>query len=247
LQTASPPGLEVLSGRPHASLFEDGGERMLGKVQKMTEPPRDELRIALAESILDRDAKAKATELAREAVERSNELVADAERHEDAVKIALTSAREGREARLREAVESGSVIEKPPPSSQARFALDDAAAELEIARKVLATSTASLAFAVDAQQWAQRKVEAAAAPVLAGEIDRLIVEAVSLQAALDDKHATLLWLRGVLPPVEEYQRIGRALPPPPPPGVKARDYRPPAEWVAAREALLVDADALLPS
>jgi hypothetical protein len=218
----------------------------MGKVEKIA-TQRDSARIALGECILDRDAKAKATELAREAVERSNELVADAERHEEAVKIALSSARDGREARLREAVESGSVIEKPPPSSQARFALDDAAAELEIARRVLATSTASLAFAVDAQQWAQRKVEATAAPVLAGEIDRLIVEAVSLQAALDAKHATLLWLRAVLPPVEQHLRLNFALPPPTPPGVRARDYPPPPEWIAAREALLQDADAPLPS
>jgi hypothetical protein len=217
----------------------------MGKVEKIA-TQHDGARVALAECILDRDAKAKATELAREAVERSNELVADAERHEEAVKSALSCARDGREARLREAIESGSVIEKPLPSSQARFALDDAAAELEIARKVLATSTASLGFALDAQQWAQRKVEAAAAPVLAGEIDRLIAEAVSLQAALDDKHATLLWLRGVLPPVEQHLRLNFALPPPTPPGVKPRDYRPPAEWVAARGALLQDADAPLP-
>jgi hypothetical protein len=220
---------------------------MLGKVQKMTEPPHDPLRVALAECILDRDAKAKATELAREAVERSNELVADAERHEEAVKIALSSARDGREARLREAVESGSVIEKPPPSSPARFALDDAAAELEIARRVLATSTASLAFAIDAQPWAQRKVEACVTPILVGEIDRLIAEAVSHQAALDAKHATLLWLRHVLPPVEQHMRLNFALPPPTPPGVRARDYPPPSEWVAARQQLLKNADAPLPS
>jgi hypothetical protein len=90
---------------------------MLGKVLKMAEPPRDELRIALAEVILDRDAKARATELASEAVERSNELVAEAERHAEAVRIALSSARDGREASLRQAVECGGVIEKPPPSS----------------------------------------------------------------------------------------------------------------------------------
>jgi hypothetical protein len=134
---------------------------MLGKVLKMAEPPRDELRIALAEVILDRDAKARATELASEAVERSNELVAEAERHAEAVRIALSNARDGREASLRQAVEGGGVIEKPPPSSQARFALDDAAAELEIARKVLASSTASFEFAHDAQRWAQRRLKLA--------------------------------------------------------------------------------------
>jgi hypothetical protein len=221
---------------------------MLGKVQKMTEPPRDELRVALAEVIVDRDAKAKATELAREAVERSNELVADAERHEEAVKIALSSARDGREARLREAIESGSVIEKPPSSSQARFALDDAAAELEIARKVLATSTASLGFALDAQRWAERKAETCVAPILTAEVDRLLVDVARLSDELHGKREVLLWLRSqLLPGGDERMRINAVLPPPAAPGVRETDYRTPAEWIAAREALLHDANAPLPS
>jgi hypothetical protein len=218
----------------------------MGKVEKIA-TQRDSARIALGECILDRDAKAKATELAREAVERSNELVADAERHEEAVKIALTNARDGREARLRQAIEGGAAIEKVPSTREQRFAELDAADELAAAKSVLTNCAASLTFAANDLQWAHRKVEAAAAPVLAGEIDRLIAEAESLQAALDGKHATLLWLRHVLPPVEQHQRINFALPPPTPPGVKARDYRAPADWVAAREQLLVDASAPLPS
>jgi hypothetical protein len=217
----------------------------MGKVEKIA-TQRDGARVALAECILDRDAKAKATELAREAVERSNELVAEAERHAEAVKIALSNARDGREARLRQAIEGGTAIEKVPSTREQRFAELDAADELAAAKSVLTNCMASLTFAANDLQWAQRKVEAAAAPVLAGEIDRLIAEAVSHQAALDAKHATLLWLRGVLPPDEQHLRLNFALPPPTPPGVKPRDYRPPAEWVAAREALLQDADAPLP-
>jgi hypothetical protein len=219
--------------------------RMLGKGQKVEQ--RDSARASLSECILDRDAKAKATKLAREAVERADELVAEAERHAEAVKSALSSARDGREARLREAIEGGGVIEKPAPSSQARFALDDASDELEIARKVLATSTASLAFAVDAQQWAQRKVEAAVTPILAAEVGRLLDEATKLRDQLDGKYATLIWLRNLLPPGGDVrQRIAFALPPPPPPGVLGPDYQPPGAWIAAREALTRDAGAELP-
>jgi hypothetical protein len=218
----------------------------MGKVEKIA-TQRDSARDALAECILDRDAKAKAATLAREAVERSNALVSDAERHAEAVKIALSNARDGREARLRQAIEGGTAIEKVPSTREQRFAELDAADELAAAKSVLTNCVASLTFAANDLQWAQRKVEAAVAPILAGEIDRLIAEAESHQAALDAKHATLLWLRAVLPPVEQHLRLNFALPPPPPPGVTARDYRPPAEWVAAREALLVDADALLPS
>jgi hypothetical protein len=158
------------------------------------------------------------------------------------------SARDGREARLREAIESGSVIEKPPSSSQARFALDDAAAELEIARKVLATSTASLGFVLDAQRWAERKVEACVAPILAAEVDRVLVETTRLSDELHGKHEVLIWLRSQLPPGgDERMRINSILPPPAPPGVRETDYRTPEDWVAAREALSKNADAPFPA
>jgi hypothetical protein len=220
----------------------------MGKQQPI-EVQRDSARVALGECIFDRDAKAKATALAREAVERSKELVADAEQHAEAVKIALSSARDGREARLREAIEGGAVIENPASTSQARFALDDAEDELEIARKVMATSAASLGFAIDALQWAQRKVEAAVTPVLTAEIGRLLDEATKLREQFDAKCATLIWLRNtcLAPGGEQRQRINSILPPPPGPGVVGPDYRPPVEWVAAREALLQRADAPLPT
>jgi hypothetical protein len=105
----------------------------------------------------------------------------------------------------------------------------------------------ALADAEEDARRARARVEAAAAVVLAGEVDRLIAEAEAHQATLDAKHATLIWLRTVLPSGEQQQRINWALPPPPPPGVKPRDYRSPEEWIEAREALLTDADAPLPS
>jgi hypothetical protein len=131
---------------------------------------------------------------------RSNDLVADAESHAEAVRSALASARDGREARLRQAVEGGDVIERPPSTSQARFALDDAEAELEIARKVLATTAASLGFAIDAQAWAQRKVEAAGTPILTAEIDRVVIETTRLSDEIHRKHEVLIWLRSLLLP-----------------------------------------------
>jgi hypothetical protein len=82
------------------------------------------------------------------------------------------------------------------------------------------------------------------APILMAEIDRLVAEATRLSDELHGKH--LIWLRSQLPPgADERIRINRVLPPPP--GVRERDYRTPEDWVAAREALLLDAGAPLPS
>jgi hypothetical protein len=218
----------------------------MGKMEKVA-PQGDELRIALAECILDRDAKAKATALAREALERSNELVVEAERHADVVRIALASA-QGREPSLRQAVEGGGVIEKPASTREQRFAEIDAADEIELARKVLTNCTASLAFAVDAQQWAQRKVDACVTPILAAEVDRVIVETARLNDELHKKHEVLIWLRSQLPAGDDQRkRIGFLLPPPAAPGVREMEYRTPSAWVAAREALMVDAGAPLPA
>jgi hypothetical protein len=221
--------------------------RILSKVQKIVEAVRNPHRASLAEAIEERKEMSLALERAKAAVERANGLVGDAERHSEAVKIALASARDGREARLREAVQGGDVIEAAVSRREARFAEIDAADELEAARKVLVDCMAALADADEDVRRAKDRVESAVAPILAAEIERVIAEAESLQAALDAKRSTLIWLRGVLPPGEMHQRITRALPPPAPPGVRPPDYRPSTEWIAAREALLQDADAPLPT
>jgi hypothetical protein len=222
----------------------------MGKQQPI-EVPRDSARVALGECILDRDAKAKATALAREAVERSNALVSDAEEHAaEAVSIALFDARDGREARLREAVEGGSVIEKPASTREARFAKLDAADELAAAKSVLTNCMSSLTFAANAQEWAQRKVEAAVAPVLGSAADRLIAEADTMRKQLDSRYALLAWIERLLPPGDSVrQRVGHALPPGPPPGVGGVHYRSlpaPPEWLAALDRLMADANAELP-
>jgi hypothetical protein len=157
-------------------------------------------------------------------------------------------APDSREARLREAIESGSVIEKPASTREQRFAELDAADELAAAKSVLTNCMASLAFAVDAEQWAQRKVEAAVTPILTAEVDRLLDETTRLNDELHRKHEVLIWMRNLLlPGNDQRKRIGYALPPPAPPGVRETDYRTPEDWVAAREALLVDAGAELPT
>jgi hypothetical protein len=118
--------------------------------------------------------------------------------------------------------------------------------ELEAARKVLTSCMAALADAQEDANHAQQRVEAAVAPILAAEVDRLIGEAEAARASLDEKFGLLLWLRSVVPPGPAVQRITWALPAPPPPGARPHDYPTPTAWVAAREALLVDAGAALP-
>jgi hypothetical protein len=94
-----------------------------------------------------RDAELRAVDQAKAACGRADGLVEDAERHADAVAIALASARDGREARLREAIQGGDVIEAATSRREARFAEIDAADELEAARKVLTSCMAALADA----------------------------------------------------------------------------------------------------
>lgn len=208
-------------------------------------PPAPVPRAILAEAIAAWHDADRIAGVARASVERAETLVAEAEAHAKAVTIALASARNGHAARLRAAAEGG-VIEAPASTREARFAELDAAEELEAARSVLAECNASAADADDDARRAQRRVEAAVAPILAGEIDRLIAEAEGLRAQLDGKYSVLTWLRSfALPGSEESQKIGFAVPPPPP-GVRAPDCQPPAEWVAARSTLLVDPTAALP-
>jgi hypothetical protein len=106
---------------------------------------------------------------------------------------------------------------------------------------------ASVADAKDGLQYAQLGVERAVAPVFVGALDGLLAEAATLREQLDGKYAVMLWLRDLLPPGDERQKIARALPRPPPPGVLGPDYRPPSAWVEARQALLTDPNAPLPT
>jgi hypothetical protein len=118
---------------------------------------------------------------------------------------------------------------------------------LEAAQAALAACRASLSDAETDARHAGSRVEGATVPILAASVDRLLIEAQNLRERLDEKHAVLIWIRNLLPPGGDAgQRIAFALPPPPPPGVPAPAYPPPAEWIAAREALTRDANAALP-
>jgi hypothetical protein len=219
----------------------------MGKAEKI-ETQREDARSALAACILDRNAKAKATELAREALGRAAAQVEEAARQADAVRIALATARDGRAARLREAVEGGAVIEKAVSIREQRFAELDAADEEAAARRVLASCKESAEAAAEAENWAQRKVEAAVTPILTAEIDRVVIETTRLSDEIHRKHEVLIWLRSLLlPGGDERLRINALLPPPPPPGARSPEYRTPSDWVAAREALSKNADAPFPA
>jgi DNA repair exonuclease SbcCD ATPase subunit len=219
----------------------------VSKVGKI-EVQNSQVRALLAEAISERDAMTRAVDQAKAASERANGLVEDAERHAEAVKIALASARDGREKRLRQAVEGGDVIEAAVSRREARFAEIDAADELEAARKVLTSCMAALADAQADAGRAQQRVESAAADVLGGQVERLVSEAASLREQLHSKFEELLWIRTQLRfGGEAYRAATAALPPEPPPGVTPRVFRAPPAWVSAQEALLVSAEASLPT
>jgi hypothetical protein len=218
----------------------------MGKTQP-AKPSRDPARATLSRAIIDRDMKARDFEAAKAAVERANTLVDVAETRHGLAKAGLAAWRVNQVERLHAAAATG---EAPPQESarEARAAAQDAADEIESAKSVLVDCTASLADAKDSLEWARQNVETAVGPVLTSEIDRLVAEVARLREELHGKFGVLIWLRSQLAPGgEQRQKVNSILPPPPPPGIVGLDYRPPAEWIAARETLLQSADAPLPS
>ena len=122
---------------------------------------------------------------------------------------------------------------------------------MQPARNVPPSCRESAESAAYALEWARRRAEAAVPPVLAGAVDRLVADADTMRAQLDSRYALLTWIERVLPPGDPARkRVSLALPPAPPPGSSIADYRAlpaPPEWLAAVDALLVDADAKLPA
>jgi hypothetical protein len=219
----------------------------MSKMQPV-ETPNDVARSVLAQAIADRSERTREAQQAREAVERANALVEQAETKHALAKASLASSRNDLVARALSVASSGAAGGPPISARQARQELADADDDLEASQAALAACKVALADCEGDLHRSGVAVENAVVPILAAETDRLIAEAEALRVGLDQKHATLIWLRSVLPPNEEQRRrITGALPPPPPPNVRAPDYRPPQEWVAAREALLVNADAPLPA
>jgi len=96
----------------------------------------------------------------------------------------------------------------------------------------------------------ERRVEAAALPVLAGAVDQLLAEAASIREMLEAKLAEIDFVSGLLPPGSaEKRRIALSRPGLPPGVVPPDRSQHPAlgAWVAAREALTRDPDAALPT
>lgn len=217
----------------------------MGKAQ-LIEPSHDPARAALGRAIIDRDMKARDLEAATAAVARANTLVDVAETRHGLAKAGLAAWRANQVERLHAAAATGKTL--PQESArEARAAAEDAADEIESAKSVLVDCEARARDAAESFEWARQKVETAVGPVLTSEIDRLVAEATRLRDELHGKYSVLVWLRGQLAPGgDERQKINSLLPPPAP-GVAGPDYRPPAEWVAARHSLLQDADAPLPS
>jgi hypothetical protein len=218
----------------------------MGKPQ-LIESSRDPARAALGAAIRERDMRARDSEAAKAAVERANTLVDVAETRHGLAKAGLAAWRINQVERLHAAAATG---EAPAQESarEARAAAQDAADEIESAKSVLVDCEARARDAKDESEWATRNVESLVGPVLTNEIDRLVTEAARLRDELHRKHAVLVWLRDLLPfGGEQRQRVSAILPPPSPPGVREVDYRPPAEWVAARDALRQSAEAPLPS
>jgi hypothetical protein len=219
----------------------------VSKAEKAQTDPR---RAELAEAIRERDEFERIAGAARVALDRANDLVEAASTHAEAVQIALSSARDGREKRLRQAVEGGDVIEAAVSRREARFAEIDAADELETARKVSIGCRSALAEAEADADRAQRRVEAASLPVLAGEVDRLLAEAAAIHETLEAKLAAVDFVNAFLiPGSPERTRIALTRPPLPP-GVMPADRRGHpalAAWREARQQLFVNADAALPT
>jgi hypothetical protein len=219
----------------------------MGKVEKIA-TERDPHRVALGEAIEDRDEKSRAVERAKAALERANFLTEQAEARLESAKGALSAWRSDQAARVLVTASTGAPAAPAQSAREARIEVVDAEDAHDASMAALSACAARLSDATEDLNRAQGRVESAAADTLAGQIDRLASEAANLQELLHRKYEELYWVRGqVRFGGEDYRRAAEALPPPAPPGVKAREFRAPSEWMAAREALLTNPSAELPT
>jgi hypothetical protein len=219
----------------------------MSKAEKI-EAPNDVARLALSEAIRDRQEADRLAAAANAAVERAVALTEAAETRLAVAKSILATWRNEATARALAIASTGTAPPSPEMSArEARAEAQDSEDANEAASAARVACMAALSDAEDLAHRAQTRVEAAVAPILCGGIDRVLSEAESLRSELHGKYAVLVWLRDLLPfGGEQRQRLSAALPPPPPPGVTAPAYQPPADWIAARQALMRDANAALP-
>jgi hypothetical protein len=221
---------------------------MFGKTQSK-EVTIDPVRAALAVAIFERDEAARNTDAAKAAVERASALLETASARLSSAVAALVERRKVSAERVLEAVSAGAEVLPDISMREARASDLDAVDAMDAAKAALTACMASRAEAEADLRHAEWRVEKAAAPILAGEADRVLVEVERLKDELNGAHAVLAFLQSSLEPGSPLQhRVMFALPSPPP-GVFAPDYRNHpalAAWRDAREALMRDADAALP-
>jgi hypothetical protein len=209
----------------------------------------DPTRQALASAISEHGERARQAQAARESVARANDLVEQAQAKHEMAKASLSASRNDLVARALAVASSGAAAGPPISARQARQELADADDALEAAQAALTACRASLGDCEGEVRRAKDRVEAATAPILAGEVDRLLAEATELAVALEAKQAALDFLNLNIPsgsPARQQIALTR---PPLPPGVRPPDrsqHPVSAAWREAREALCKDAGAPLP-
>jgi hypothetical protein len=221
---------------------------------------RDPARAELAAAIEAATVAERAAASARNAATRAGEMVEQAQQQLEAASAAVTSARELQADRLADAAKTGNAPAPDRSMREARAREVDATDELDAARAALATCETGARRDEDAHQRANRAVGAAADAVIrsSGTIGRLLKETAALQVQLGEKRRTLLFLfHGSLVSEEDWCNVNSFLAPPNFPAISQKlgfstslnadwPHAPPS-WRAAREALLRDPDAALPS
>jgi hypothetical protein len=213
------------------------------KIQAQRDPQREHL----AACIADRDERSRAVDQAKASAARATLMVEGAEARHAIAKAQLASWRNDAMARALAAT-TDAALAPPTSARESRLEAQDAEDTLSAAQAASAACTARLSDAEADLGHSDRVVAGAADRCLVVDAaDRLIAETEDLRAQLNARYAVLLWLETLAPIGSlERQKIAAATPGPPPPGVAAPAYPPPADWIAARSALMVDPDAALP-
>jgi hypothetical protein len=204
------------------------------RMKPAADPDRAELAAAIARRS-EADGKLVA---ARAACAKVESAIADAETRIRAAQAAKELAIDRHAAQLlRDGVVG--VMERPP-------AEDAAEMELQAAKQALSAGLGIVADYEDDLRRAERKVEAAAAAVMAASVIPALEAVEAAGRELEARRAVLTHLRSFADP-DLYFRLEQALPSQPP-GSRVDYVSHPAvgPWRAWREALLRDADAALP-
>ena len=219
--------------------------------EREPEPKRSPARQALANAIIARDEAKHRVQEARDAVERSVELVTAAERKLQEANGAAKAGRDRLAEQIAASAKSGTGLPPGTLARELRIAECDAQDQFDAARKAQEISRAALS-AVDATlASAERRLVEAADAVIATDPTVMLDEMESLQQRLMVLRITHRFLRrNHLYTDRETERRGEKLChwefPGPSEGIEHQSYdRHPkhVEWVNARAALLLDPDA----